>query len=50
VDLIAEALEEADSRGERFTVRGFCRWAQGLGGLDTVRLKRVVEKAVAEGG
>jgi hypothetical protein len=49
VGLIAEALEEADARGERFTQRGFCRYAQGLGGLGRVRLRRVVEQALVDG-
>jgi hypothetical protein len=50
VNLIRQALEDAERQGQRFTIRGFCRQHQGiLGGLGRGRLRKVIGEAIVDG-
>lgn len=49
LDLVIRALADATQRGESFTIRGFCRQFQGLGGLGRERLHGVIQAAIADG-
>lgn len=49
LNLIVQVIADAEQRGERFTVRGFCRYHRGMGGLGRESLRKAVEREIAAG-
>jgi hypothetical protein len=49
MDQIIAVLSEAERRGDRFTIRAFCRAYQGMAGHGRIKLQKAVADGIAGG-